>query len=154
MLPVLGALQDRYRDFPVVIAGVHSNKFPAEAEPDRIRAAMRRYGVEHPVAVDAGRGVWERYTVKAWPTLVFLHPDGTIATALAGEQRLEALELVVDGLLDDARAAGELRDRFVPEPEPLPSDNPLAYPTKVLANLRRRCRTAFIKLGIWMACLK
>jgi len=42
MLPVLGALQNRYRDEPVVVAGVHSNKFPAEADAERIQAAMRR----------------------------------------------------------------------------------------------------------------
>ncbi len=133
MLPVLGALQNRYRDEPVVVAGVHSNKFPAEADAERIRAAMRRYGVTHPVLVDAGRGVWESYTVKAWPTLIFLGPDGTIATALAGEKQLDALETIVDDLLEDARTAGELQARFEPKPAPPPTDDVLAYPTKVLA---------------------
>lgn len=133
MLPVLGALQERYRDQPVVVVGVHSNKFPAEADPDRIRAAMRRYGVGHPVAVDAGRGVWESYTVKAWPTLVFLRPDATIAIALAGEQRLDTLATIVDGLLESARGAFELGARFEPRLEPPPADQALAYPTKVLA---------------------
>ena len=133
MLPVLGALQDRYRDQPVVVAGVHSNKFPAEASAERIRAAMRRYGVAHPVLVDAGREVWESYTVKAWPTLVVLAPDGTIATALAGETRLESLEAIVDRELELARDAGELGEPFEPSAESAPPDEVLAYPAKVLA---------------------
>lgn len=133
MLPVLGALEDRYRDEPVVVAGIHSNKFPGEGAPDRIRSAMRRYGVTHPVLADTGRRVWQLYTVRAWPTIVFIRPDGTIAAALAGEQRLSTLESVVDDLLDDARARGTLGERFEPVRERPPSTSALAYPGAVVA---------------------
>lgn len=130
---MLGALESRYRDQPVVVAGIHSNKFPAEGEAERVRAARRRYGVEHPVLVDVDRQVWQLYTVRAWPTIVFLRPDGTIAAALAGEQRLETIEAIVDDQLEDARANGTLGTRFEPELEPSPTTDALAYPGKVLA---------------------
>lgn len=130
---MLGALERRYRDAPVVVLGVHSNKFPAEGETERVRAAMRRLGIDHPVLVDEGRRVWQLYTVKAWPTIVFLRPDGTIAAALAGEQRLETLEAIVDDLLEDARTMGGLGERFEPGIEVPPSTGALAYPSKIEA---------------------
>lgn len=130
---MLGALESRYRDQPVVVAGIHSNKFPAEGEPGRIRAAMRRYGVEHPVLVDEEWQVWQLYTVKAWPTIVFLRPDGTIAAALAGEQRLETIEAIVDDQLEDARASGTLGERFEAPREAATGSGALAYPGSVLA---------------------
>ena len=130
---MLGALESRYRDAPVLVLGIHSNKFPAEGDAERVRAARRRYGVEHPVLVDEERRVWQLYTVRAWPTLVFIRPDGTIAAALAGEQRLDTLETIVEDMLDDARARGTLRSRFEPPRPPLEETGALAYPAGVVA---------------------
>lgn len=130
---MLGALENFYRNDPVVVAGIHSNKFPAEGEAEHIRAALRRYGVDHPVLVDDDRKVWQLYTVRAWPTIVFVRPDGTVAAALAGEQRLETLEAIVDDLLDDARSSGTLGERFVPAPVEPPGATNLAYPGRAIA---------------------
>ena len=74
MLPVLGAIENHYRDSPVVVIGVHTPKFPAEREARRVQDAMDRMGVAHPVLLDGERRVWEEFGVHAWPTLVLVDP--------------------------------------------------------------------------------
>ena len=71
-----------------MVIGVHSGKFTAEGDPDRIREAVERYGVEHPVVADDDMAIWSRFGVRSWPTLVIVRPDGTIAAIAPGEPDL------------------------------------------------------------------
>jgi thiol-disulfide isomerase/thioredoxin len=108
VLPVLGALEARRRNDPVVVIGVHSAKFESEGDPARIEAAVRRYGVEHPVVVDFDMAIWQQYAVRSWPTLVILRPDGSVCAVAPGEPDLDALDRFVGRVLDEARADGTL----------------------------------------------
>jgi thiol-disulfide isomerase/thioredoxin len=108
VLPVLAALERRFAHDPVVVIGVHSAKFAAEAEPARVAEAVARYGVTHPVVVDDAMGIWERYAVRSWPTLVVVRPDGHVAAVAPGEPEPSMLAALVDELLTEARAAGTL----------------------------------------------
>ncbi|MFI5183495.1 MAG: thioredoxin-like domain-containing protein [Vicinamibacteria bacterium] len=65
VLPVLAALEERRRSEPVVVIGVHSAKFDAEGDLARIREAMARHGVRHPVIVDRGHKVWDSYAIRS-----------------------------------------------------------------------------------------
>jgi len=133
-LPVLGALEESHRDDPLVVIGVHSAKFPAEREPERIQEAMRRQGVRHPVVVDEGFTIWQSFAVRAWPTLVLIRPDGSIAGIASGEPSLEGLEETVEELLEEARREGTLAEK--PYRVERAEDNPpgaLAFPGKVIA---------------------
>jgi DNA-binding beta-propeller fold protein YncE len=111
VLPVLRDLERRHARDPLVVIGVHSAKFETESAPDRIADALARYGVEHPVVVDREMGIWERYAVRSWPTLVFVRPDGTIAAVAPGEPDPERLEQFVSEQLAEARRAGTLASR-------------------------------------------
>jgi thiol-disulfide isomerase/thioredoxin len=85
VLPILRDLEERHRDDPLLVIGVHSAKFDAEKDASHILAAMRRYGVSHPVAVDSEMKIWSQYAVRSWPTLVIVRPDGTLAAIAPGE---------------------------------------------------------------------
>src|SRR5207244_9198532 len=76
-LPILHDLEERHRDDPLVVIGVHSAKFDAEKDSEHILAAMRRYGVAHPVAVDSEMRIWSEYAVRSWPTLVIIDRKST-----------------------------------------------------------------------------
>ena len=133
-LPVLGALAERHREDPLVILGVHSAKFAAEREAARIQEAVARYGVHHPVVVDQDMTIWKSYTVRAWPTLVFIRPDGTIAGALPGEPTLETLEEITSTIFEDARTKGALGAKAqIPRATPSEDLGALRFPGKVLA---------------------
>lgn len=134
MLPVLGALAERRRAQPLVVIGVHSAKFDAEQQPERIREAMARHGVHHPVVVDERHRIWEAYAVSSWPTLVVIRPDGTVAAVAPGEADVDTLDTFVGRLLDEARADGSLApgpvalETLPPEPS-----GPLSFPGQVIA---------------------
>jgi thiol-disulfide isomerase/thioredoxin len=135
LLPVLGELERKRKDDPLVVIGVHSGKFETERDPERIREAMLRHGVTHPVVVDEDHALWRRYAVRSWPTLVVIRPDGSIASVAPGEAELGALDAFVGGLLAEARAEGTLaaeRLRLDALPHPAASAI-LSFPGKVIA---------------------
>jgi len=108
VLPILRDLEERHADDPLVVIGVHSGKFDAEKDAARIEAAMRRYGVSHPVAVDSEMRLWSEYAVRSWPTLVVLRPDGTLAAVAPGEPEPAVLESFVATELERGRKEGTL----------------------------------------------
>jgi len=106
VLPTLREIEHRHARDPVIVIGVHSGKFSAERDPDRIREAIGRYGVEHPVAVDDDMTIWSRYGIRSWPSIVVVRPDGTIAAVAPGEPELEVLDQFITEELEAAREQG------------------------------------------------
>ena len=84
VIPGLHKLQEKYQK-QLVIIGVHSAKFTSEKQTQRIRDAIEKFGIDHPVVNDADYKVWNSYGVQAWPTLVLISPDGKIAMEQSGE---------------------------------------------------------------------
>jgi sugar lactone lactonase YvrE len=131
VLPTLRALEERHRDDPLVVIGVHSGKFDEERDPARIREALARHDVRHPVAVDDGRRLWHAYTIRAWPTLVLVRPDGTIAWTASGEPDPAQLEARIAEELAAARRAGTLGPPSPVRRAPPMAEGFLRYPGKV-----------------------
>lgn len=113
VIPDLKYLEAKYADEPFVVIGVHSAKFTAEGERDRIRNAMFRYGIEHPVVVDDSFAIWRKYRARAWPTFVLIGADGKIIGQTAGEGRRELLDEAIGRALEFARENGTLAERRV-----------------------------------------
>lgn len=131
VLPTLRALEERHRADPLVVIGVHSGKFDEERDPARIREALERHDVRHPVAVDDGRRLWHAYTIRAWPTLVLVRPDGIIAWTVSGEPDPAELEARIAEELASARRAGTLAPHPPARIESPVAEGLLRYPGKV-----------------------
>ncbi|HVX86568.1 MAG TPA: thioredoxin-like domain-containing protein [Phycisphaerae bacterium] len=108
VLPELDALEQRFKDQPFVIIGVHSAKYTNEEDSANIRAAIQRYNIHHPVIVDQDHRIWSDYAVRAWPTLVLVGADGRIVGGVSGEGHLDLLQHAIQKALADARSAGTL----------------------------------------------
>jgi thiol-disulfide isomerase/thioredoxin len=136
VMPDLAALEEAFRDEPVVIIGVHSNKYPNEAHPDHIREAILRHHVTHPVIVDMDHYIWDSYAVHAWPTLVVIDPRGYVVAAYSGEGHRAELDVLIRELLARGRAQGTLATAPLPLRAEIPHlvIRPLAFPGKVLAD--------------------
>ena len=113
VLDDLRLLEQRFGD-DLVVLGVHSPKFEAEAAPGAVAAAVARLGVAHPVLDDADRSTWEQYAVRAWPTLVLVDQDGYVAEVVTGEGRAEELAGAVERLLAERPSPGPLPFARVP----------------------------------------
>lgn len=139
MHPRVRELEERFRDVLVVV-GVHAGKFPAERATARIRSAVGRLGIDHPVVNDRQFRIWRSYAVEAWPTIVILSPDGYVAAVRPGEFPIEEIAGIISKLADRHRAAGDLdtapRD-FGRDPLGTPGDEVagslLRFPGRVLA---------------------
>ncbi len=133
-LPVLGRLEERHRNDPVVVIGVHSAKFPGEREADRIAEAITRYGIHHPVVVDSENAIWNRWDVHGWPSVFVIDTHGRVVGTLSGEPTLERLDQIVGELLDEGRADGSLaHDRVAIRAPAVRDTGALAYPGKVIS---------------------
>lgn len=97
-VPSLQQLQTLFPEELVVI-GVHSPKFAAEMDPQRLIAAMERLDITHPVIHDPLLKLWEAYCIKAWPSLVIISPQGRIVDVLQGEPDGDMLMVDIAQLL-------------------------------------------------------
>jgi hypothetical protein len=134
LLPQLAEVEQHFPD-ELVIIGVHSAKFPAERAGGSLRGAVQRNEIEHPVVNDEDMEIWSSYSVRAWPTLMFLDPEGRVVGKHEGEAPADALiDAVADlierydkqGLIDRTPISGIGR-----------MDRPttaLAFPGKLLAD--------------------
>ncbi|MFD8149387.1 NHL domain-containing thioredoxin family protein [Streptomyces sp. NPDC059720] len=127
----LRELEDKHRD-TVVVIGVHSPKFPHEAEHRTVVDAVERYGVRHPVLDDPELATWTQYAVRAWPTLVVVDPEGYVVAQHAGEGHVRAIERLVGELEAEHTAKGTLRRGGVPYVAPPPQPTALRFPGKAL----------------------
>jgi len=139
VLPVLRDLEERHREDPLVVIGVHSAKFDAEKDPEHILRAMERYGVSHPVAVDSEMRIWSQYAIRSWPTLVVIRPDGTLAAVAPGEPDPATFEAFVSDQLAQARADGTLAKAPLHlDARRRQQEHALSFPGKVVATSHGR----------------
>lgn len=127
----LRELEERHRDTLVVI-GVHSPKFPHEAEHAAVADAVERYAVAHPVLDDPELTTWTQYAVRAWPTLVVVDPEGYVVGTYSGEGHVPEIERLVTELEAEHAAKGTLRRGDLPYAPPEPEPTELRFPGKVL----------------------
>lgn len=134
MLPQLGKVERQFSDALTVI-GVHSAKFPAERAGGSLRSAIQRYDIEHPVINDVNFDVWSEYAIRAWPTLIFIDPQGRIIGQHEGEINADSLAATVQRLIEHYDNEGIINRAPIPGIARMarPSGT-LAFPGKVLAD--------------------
>jgi len=89
VLPDLAYLENKYRERPMTVVGVHSAKFDNEKDSGAIRNAVLRYDVTHPVVNDGEMTMWRQLGVSSWPTLAVVSPKGRLIAMLSGEGHRE-----------------------------------------------------------------
>jgi len=132
VLPDLRYLENKYPDTLTVI-GVHSPKFENERVGEQLQKAINRHHIHHPVANDIKFQMWRAYGIKAWPSIIFIDPEGYVVGILRGEGRRQQLDELVRKHLDIAERKGVLAPSPMPSaPRPEP-ESMLSFPGKVLA---------------------
>src|SRR5258706_11127860 len=136
VLPDLAYLEEKYKDQPFLVVGVHSAKFTNEGQRQTVRAAVGRYEIAHPVIIDENMQLWSEYAVRSWPTLVLVGSDRRIVGAVAGEGNREALDKAIAATLEEGRARGDLAQGplHIERERSVRAATGLAFPGKVLAD--------------------
>ena len=132
VLPVLKAIEEAWPR-EVAVIGVHSPKFAAERDARNVADAITRYDIRHPVIHDPGMLIWRAYAIRAWPTLVFIAPDGKIVGELPGEPDRDRLMAGIEEMLASWRGEGILRPGEAGLDLEAPAHNSarLSYPGKI-----------------------
>jgi hypothetical protein len=89
----------RYEAAGLTIVGVHSPEFFWEKPYDKVVAATGRLGVHYPVVQDNEMTIWNRWGVRAWPTLVLVDRRGVVRYRHIGEGQYAETEATIQRLL-------------------------------------------------------
>lgn len=79
------ALWERYKDYGLVVIGVHSLEFAVGESPANILAAVRRQGLTYPIFTDGRKLLWRYLNVYAWPAKFLVDSEGYILYFRFGE---------------------------------------------------------------------
>ncbi len=133
VFPQLRKMEEKYADELVVI-GVHSAKFPNEKYADNVLLAAQRYELKHPIVNDAEFQVWRQYACRAWPTLMFVDPEGKVIGKHEGELPYEAFDDLLGRMIAEFDEQGKIDRRSLGLKPEAVEESALAFPGKVLAD--------------------
>jgi thiol-disulfide isomerase/thioredoxin len=103
-LPYLEAWAKKYRDKGLVVIGVHALEFAFERDVNNVAGAVRRLGIDYPVAIDNRYAIWRAFNNEYWPAHYFVDARGRIRHHHFGEGDYAGSERVIQQLLRDAGA--------------------------------------------------
>jgi alkyl hydroperoxide reductase subunit AhpC len=91
-----------YADFKAkgfTILGVHSPEFNHEKVLANVQSAVKRMGIEYPVALDNDFANWRRYRNRYWPARYLVDKRGVIRYTHIGEGGYEETRKWIEVLL-------------------------------------------------------
>ncbi len=115
-LPYLKAWHERYQAAGLRVIGVHAAGFEPSRDPEAVRAAVARLGIEYPVVVDEQLEIWELYGNLGWPARYLFDQRGKLAYYHYGEGAYEETEEAIQELLEvDGPRIAPIRPEDAPE---------------------------------------
>lgn len=100
-LPHVTKLYSKYKDKGFVVIGVHTPEFAYEKSTANVAAAIKRHGIEYPVAQDNSFGTWNAYGNHYWPAQYIIDKKGNIVFEHAGEGSYGEIDHTVAALLNE-----------------------------------------------------
>lgn len=99
VMPHVKQWHQRYHDQGLVVVGVHTPEYNEERSVASVKAAIRRFGIEYPVAQDNGYRTWDAYGNRFWPALYLVDRDGKVVYRHYGEGDYDVTEARIRQLL-------------------------------------------------------
>ncbi|VVC72181.1 Thiol-disulfide oxidoreductase ResA [uncultured archaeon] len=98
-LPVMRELWKKYKDKGLVIIGVHTPEYEFGKDLGAVKDAVKRDGLEYPVALDNSYMTWRAFGNRFWPEKYLFDAKGALRFKHAGEGAYEETEKKVRELL-------------------------------------------------------
>lgn len=122
-LPYLRAWHERYSEAGLRVIGVHSPGFEAGRDEDRVRDAVARMGIAHPIVLDHDFLIWKAYATPGWPSRYLFAPRLKLFEVHHGEGDYHGTERAIQELL-------EIDEPLTPLADPADDDDtPIVVPT-------------------------
>ncbi len=102
VIPSLKDWYGKYKDQGLVIIGNHFPEFPAERDLNNLKAAVKNYGIEYPIAQDNDGATWSAYNNNYWPALYLIDKQGHIRYVHIGEGAYQETENNIKALLAES----------------------------------------------------
>jgi thiol-disulfide isomerase/thioredoxin len=99
-LPHVTELYAKYRDRGLVVVGVHTPEFPFERSASNVQAALKRHGINYPVAQDNDSQTWNAWHNQYWPAQYIVDQNGKIVYQHDGEGQYEQIDRTIARLLN------------------------------------------------------
>jgi thiol-disulfide isomerase/thioredoxin len=99
VLPHTKELYDKYAKDGLVVVGVHTPEYDEERDPASVKAAIKRFGIDWPVAVDNENATWNAWNNQFWPALYLIDQQGHVVYQHFGEGNYATTEAKVRQLL-------------------------------------------------------
>lgn len=94
VLPDVEYLENKFQsESSIVFMGCHSAKFLNEKGSAKVRDAILKYDVRHPVINDDKMLVWRNYERRSWPSIVVLSPKSIPILILCEEGHRDTLDI-------------------------------------------------------------
>jgi thiol-disulfide isomerase/thioredoxin len=101
-LPYVRAWAEKYRDYGLVVVGVHTPELAFERDIGNVRKAVARLKIDYPVVIDNDYAIWKAFGNEYWPAAYFVDAEGRIRHHHFGEHDYENSERVIQELLIEA----------------------------------------------------
>jgi methionine-S-sulfoxide reductase len=126
-MPYVNAWYRHYKDSGLVVLGVHSPEFAFEKELENVRAAVARFDIRYPIALDSNLAIWKAFNNRFWPAHYFVDAKGQIRGHHFGEGKYASSERQIRRLLTEAGA------KNLPEPLDDAAGTGVAAPADIAA---------------------
>ncbi len=101
-IPYVRAWADKYRDYGLVVIGVHSPEFAFERNVSNVKSAVATLKIGYPVAIDNEYKIWRAFENEYWPAHYFIDANGKVRHHHYGEGEYEGSERIIQKLLADS----------------------------------------------------
>ncbi len=101
-LPYVKAWYEKYKDYGLVVIGVHTPEFAFEKDVDNVRRATGELGLAYPIALDNNYDIWRAFGNQYWPAHYFIDAQGRIRSHHFSEGNYAESEQIIRQLLIEA----------------------------------------------------
>jgi thiol-disulfide isomerase/thioredoxin len=105
-LPHVQKWHETYKDHGLVVLGIHAPEFSYEKKLENVIAAVKKYGLTFPVAIDNKFQLWRAYKNRYWPAMYLIDKDGIVRYMHFGEGRYRDTEAAIVHLLNKKYPTG------------------------------------------------